>query len=81
MSNYEFGNALYRTEREMLDAAVQTYLTADGANDEEFIEDTLNAHDDEALADDLERQWRIDADPEELIAAFARSRETFPQWM
>jgi hypothetical protein len=79
---YEFNSTLFRTETEMLDRVIQDYMTAFGVNDEEFIQSEFHAHDDEVLADDLQRHWpEVFAEHEAIVEAFSRNRNTFPAWL
>lgn len=81
MATFEFGGALYRTEREMLDATVQTYLSANGASDAAFVETMLSEHSDEVMAALIECQWEVSADHEAIVDAFRRNRKAFPAWV
>lgn len=66
----------------MLDAAVQSYMSAFGASDEEFVRTEFAAHDDEVLASDMERHWpEVRAFHADIVAAFARNRASFPSWL
>jgi hypothetical protein len=82
MTNLEFNNRLYANETEMLDVAVQAYMSAFGASDEKFVSNEFAAHTDEVLASDMERHWpEVRADHSAILAAFARNRASFPKWV
>lgn len=58
--NYEFGGSLYPNMDQYLDAVASTWIEADGANDDQFIADTLANWSDRELADECIDMWRLD---------------------
>lgn len=79
---YEFDNRLFVTETEMLDHAVQAYMSGFGSNDEQFVRNEFRAHSDEILTRDMERHWpEVRADRGAILQSFARNRASFPGWL
>ena len=79
MTTYKFSGYLFPTERQMLDAVAEAWLSPPGigATSAE-ISETLESMTDAALADEvLESEWADDEtwDRDGLINAFARQRE------
>ena len=91
MTSYEFQSGLYRTEREMLDAIAEAWITAGGANSAADVAESLGDATDDALAAETIESWGLDrrSDDDEipshmerhgytaaaLAGAFARFRE------
>jgi hypothetical protein len=59
MASYEFQSMLYRNEREMLDAIAESWITADGANDAEFVADYLDINSDGEIAAECIEEWGL----------------------
>ena len=57
---YDFQSALYRSEREMLDAIAEAWMTGGGQNSKQDQEQALAAMSDRALADECISGWNLD---------------------
>jgi hypothetical protein len=60
MLSYEFQSALYRNEREMLDAIASAWVTADGANGAQNVRRIFYGLMSTELADECVRGWGLD---------------------
>lgn len=77
MTDYKFAGALYSTERHMLDAVADAFLTAGGLNSEAMVNEFLRDNADGELADEALREWGGDWDRAGLVAAFNRYRTLY----
>lgn len=66
---YEFQGALYRCEREMLDAIAETWLSAGGANSAETQREFLKTVSTDKLADECIEAWGL-ADDRYIVADY-----------
>ncbi len=83
MATYEFGGSLYRNSTEMHEAIVVAWLSADGSNTREDMQEALGALSDQALAEECTDVWfyyndsNSEFDLVELEREFANIRDNF----
>lgn len=69
MTGYEFQSSLYRTQREMLDAIAEAWITAGGSNAAAEVAETLATTTDDALAAETIEGWGLDQRRDDEIPA------------